>query len=329
MPMDKKIYFAIVGCGNIGRRHAENLRAFPQAVLHAVIDISPESIDWSKAFGVSHFPDLDAYLQTENPTEVFIIATPNGEHTAQALRCLEAKRHVVIEKPMSLSRQDAEKVIFKALQVHRHVFVVMQNRYGYAAAWLRQLIDNRTLGDIYMVQVSCYWNRDERYYKPANWHGTKHLDGGTLYTQFSHFIDMLYWLFGDIQNIRSRFSNFSHQQLTEFEDSGIVNFEFINGGIGSINFSTSVWNKNMESSMTVIASHGSVKIGGQYMEKIEYCHIKDYTLPEEIRETHGTSHMCVIQNVLKVIEGKEAIATNALEGLKVVEMIERIYAAPA
>ena len=100
------------------------------------------------------------------------------------------------------------------------------------------------MGKIYMVQLNCYWNRDERYYQKGNWHGTAQLDGGTLFTQFSHFIDIMYWLFGDITNIRGNFRDFSHQQLTDFGDSGFVSFDFVQGGMGGINYSTSVWNKN-------------------------------------------------------------------------------------
>ena len=159
--------------------------------------------------------------------------------------------------------------------------------------------------------------------------------GGTLFTQFSHFIDLLYWVFGDITDIKASFSSFNHQQLTEFEDSGVINFRFVKGGIGSINFSTSVWDKNLESSMTVIGSNGSVKVGGQYMDKVEYCHIKGYEMPE-LKPTNppndygpykgsAANHHYVIQNVVDVLNGKATITTNALEGLKVVDIIERIY----
>ena len=102
------------------------------------------------------------------------------------------------------------------------------------------------------------------------------MDGGTLFTQFSHFLDIMYWLFGDIKNIQAKFADFNHQKNTSFEDSGFVSFYFVNGGMGSLNFSTAVSEQNFESSMTIIAEHGTVKIGGQYMNEVEYCHVKDY-----------------------------------------------------
>jgi predicted dehydrogenase len=252
------------------------------------------------------------------------------------LLALDAKKHVVIEKPMALHRADAEKVIHKALNVHRHVFAVMQNRYSPPSAWIKQLVESGRLGNVYMVQLNCYWNRDARYYLPDSWHGKKALDGGTLFTQFSHFVDILYWLFGDIKNIKARFAGFNHHGLTEFEDSGIVTFELVNGGIGCINFSTSIWDKNFESSLTIIGEHGSIKIGGQYMDKVEYCHVKDYNMPElpptNPGNDYGTykgsaqNHHYVIENVADVLKGRSSITTNALEGMKVVEIIEKIYA---
>ena len=145
----------------------------------------------------------------------------------------------------------------------------------------------------------------------------------------------MYWLFGDMENIQGKFKDFNHATLTDFEDSGFVNFDFVNGGMGSLNYSTSVWNQNLESSMTIIAEKGSVKIGGQYMDKVEYCHIKDYVMPELAPTNPGNdygaykgsaqNHNFLIENVVDVLHGRGPITTNALEGLKIVDIIERIY----
>jgi predicted dehydrogenase len=191
------------------------------------------------------------------------------------------------------------------------------------------------LGDLYTIQINCFWNRDQRYYTPGNWRGSKQQDGGVLYTQFSHFIDMMYWLFGDIHNIHTKLYNNNHQQLTEFEDSGIVSFEFVKGGAGTINFSTSVFDTNFESSIVVIAQNGTIKIGGQYMDKVSYCHIKDYTMPnlQNTQEANdyghykgsANNHDKVIDNVIRTLNGLEKPHTSAKEGAKVVQIIELIY----
>ncbi len=330
-----KIKFAVVGCGHIGKRHAEMILRNAEAELVALIDVKPFEQLKLEAFNASHFQDLDSFFAAGIECDVVNIATPNGFHVQQALQCLNEKKHVVIEKPMALTKSDAEKVIFKALNVHKHVFAVMQNRYSPPSVWIKNLVESGKLGKIFMVQLNCYWNRDERYYKLESWHGKKDLDGGTLFTQFSHFIDIMYWLFGDITNIQAKFKDFNHAGLTDFEDSGFVSFDFIDGGMGSLNYSTSIWNKNLESTMTIIAENGSVKIGGQYMNEVEICHIKDYTLPELAATNPGNdygaykgsaqNHNFVIENVIDVLKGRNTITVNALEGLKTVDIIERMY----
>ena len=333
--MDKKIKFAVIGCGHIGKRHAEMISRNEECELVALVDVKDKTTLGIEKHNVPFFPSVEELLKADLDFDVVNIASPNGFHAEQSMACLDGRKHVVIEKPIALSRQDAEKVIFKALHVHRHVFAVMQNRYSPPSQWIKDLVESGKLGKVFMVQLNCYWNRDDRYYKPESWHGNKQLDGGTLYTQFSHFIDILYWLFGDIENIQSRLRDFNHATLTDFEDSGFVSFDFVNGGMGCINYSTSVWNQNMESSMTIVAENGSIKIGGQYMNEVEYCHIKDYIMPELAPTNPGNdygaykgsaqNHNYVIANVVDVLKGRDSITTNALEGLKVVDIIERIY----
>ena len=333
-----KVKFAVIGCGHIGKRHAEMIERNEESELVALVDIKPKEQVGIDAYSASFFNSVDELLQSPelNKIDVINIASPNGYHVEHALKCLEAKKHVVIEKPMALNKQDAELVIYKALNVHKQVFAVMQNRYSPPSVWIKDLIESGRLGNIYMVQLNCYWNRDSRYYKAGSWHGKKDLDGGTLFTQFSHFIDLMYWLFGDIKNIHSRFSNFNHKDLTEFrEDSGMIQFDFVNGGSGCMNFSTSIWDKNLESSMTIIAEHGSVKIGGQYMDKVEFCHVKEYEMPVLQQTNPGNdygaykgsaaNHHYIIENVVNVLKNRSVITTNALEGLKVVDIIERMY----
>lgn len=328
------VRFAVIGIGHIGRRHAEMIAQQTESELVAVCDVkSAEALQFKP--NVPLYADVDEMLRQHTDLDVVTVATPNGLHKTHALKVLQAGYHVVVEKPMALSKADAEEVIYTALHKSRHVFGVMQNRYSPPSVWIKELIESKRLGRINMVQINCYWNRDERYYTPDTWHGDKALDGGTLFTQFSHFIDIMYWLFGDITNISARINDFNHQQLTDFEDSGIVSFDFVNGGMGVLNFSTSCWNSNFESSLTILAENGTVKIGGQYMNEVEYCHVKDYELPElpaaNPPNNYGNykgsaaNHSFLIQNVVDVLKGRDTITTNALEGLKVVEIIERIY----
>lgn len=333
--MKEKIKFAVVGCGHIGKRHAEMISRNSDATLAALIDVKPKELLNLDQYDVPFFNSIESFLESDVKTDVVTISTPNGFHASQAIKALEKKNHVVVEKPLALSRKDAEAVIFKSLNVSKQVFAVMQNRYSPPSIWIKDVIDNELLGTVYSVHMNSFWNRDERYYKAESWHGDKDLDGGTLFTQFSHFIDIMYWLFGDITNIKSVMKDFKHQKMTDFEDTGIVNFEFVNGGIGSFNFSSAVWNKNMESSMTIIGAKGAVKIGGQYMNEVEYCHIENYEMPileptnpgNDYGDYKGSAqnHHFVVQNVVDVLQKNKAISTNALEGMKIVDIIERIY----
>jgi len=330
-----QIKFAVVGCGHIGKRHAEMITRDAGAELVALCDIRIKSELGIEQYDVPFFSSIDELLDSNIDIDVVTICTPNGLHAPMAISALESGRHIVVEKPMALSTQEAEHIMHAALRMNRQVFCVMQNRYSPPSVWMKEMVESGRLGEIYMVMLNCYWNRDERYYKPGSWHGTPDLDGGTLFTQFSHFIDMMYWLFDDITDIQARFKDFNHKNLTAFEDSGFVSFRFKRGGMGYLNYSTSIWDKNLESSMTIVAQNGSIKIGGQYMNEVEYCHVKDYQMPELAPTNPGNdygaykgsaqNHNYVIANVVKVLNGREMIATNAMEGLKVVDIIERIY----
>lgn len=362
------IKFSVIGFGHIGRRHATIANEFPNCKVVAVVDVNLEAKE-HELFPKSalYFKSIEYFFDAKVDSDVVIIATPNGFHCSYAIKCLEAGYNVVIEKPMGLSKAECEAVIFKSLQMSKQVFVVKQNRYSPPSKWMKEVVDSGKIGAVLTVQVNCYWNRDNRYYKKReargesreaekrdenfssldsrlsslsndelkNWKGSIALDGGTLFTQFSHFIDIMYWVFGDIKNIKATFADFSHQDTTEFEDSGLVNFDFVNGGLGCINFSTSVWDTNMESSITVVGSKGSFKVGGQYMNEVEYCHIENYTMPElpptNAPNDYGpfkgsaANHHYVIENVVNTLKGRDTITANALEGLKVVDIIERIY----
>lgn len=335
MSTGNKIKFAVVGAGHIGKRHAEMISREEQAELVALVDIRTQEECDALSFDVPFFSSVEEMLEAGLDIDVVNVCTPNGLHASQSLSALASGKHVVCEKPMGLSKDNCEKVIFKALQQNKHVFCVMQNRYSPPSEWIKSVIEEGIMGKIYMVQLNCYWNRDDRYYKKGGWKGTQDLDGGTLFTQFSHFIDIMYWLFGDIDNIQGKFADFTHKDSTDFEDSGFVSFDFTGGGMGCLNYSTAVANQNLESSITIIGENGSVKIGGQYMNEVEVCNIKGYEMPT-LKEANpandygpykgsAANHNFVIKNVIDTLNGNTSATTNALEGLKVVEIIERIY----
>jgi predicted dehydrogenase len=238
MSDSKKITFAVVGCGHIGKRHIAEIRANQNAELIAVCDVKAQSE--FEDFGLPFFGSLDALLLSDLCPDVINICTPNGLHTSQSLMALE-HCNVLVEKPMALSVEDANALIVKEEETENQLFCVMQNRYSPPALWLKSLMNNNILGEIYMVNLNCFWNRDDSYYNSADWRGTMDLDGGTLFTQFSHFIDILFHLFGIVKVKNIILKDFNHGQTTDFEDSGIITFEMQNKAIGNMQFSTAVF----------------------------------------------------------------------------------------
>jgi predicted dehydrogenase len=335
-----KIKFSVIGFGRIGQRHAKIINEYPESELISIIDTEDSQLEKSQNLGIEadHYPSIEEFIsQDEHRSEVVCIATPNGFHTDYSIQLMKAGYHVVIEKPMGISTESCEQVLSTTISTGKQVFVVKQNRYSPPSRWLKDVVDRKVIGDVLMVQTNCYWNRDERYYSTSPWRGTRDLDGGALFTQFSHFIDLLYWVFGDIKKVNAVVKNFTHPDLKDFDDSGFAQFEFINGGIGSLNYSTSCWDQNMESSITVVGTKGSLKVGGQYMNEIEYCHIEDYKMPE-LPETNppndygpykgsAANHHYVIENVVNALKGNSSETTNVFEGMKVVNFIEKIYKA--
>ena len=332
---DRTYKFGIIGQGHIGKRHAEMVRRNKNCELIAVCDILTKEQTGNATISEPYYSSHEEMFHRHPEIEIASICTPNGLHALHSKAALMQGKHIVCEKPMALHTIDCKDILALATQQEKQIFCVMQNRYSPPAVWLKELVSQKRLGEIFLVQLNCYWNRDERYYKKGGWKGSQELDGGTLFTQFSHFIDIMYWLFGDIEAIQARFADFNHQTLTEFEDSGLVTFKFKTGGIGSINYSTAVWNHNLESSISIIGSKGTVKVGGQYMDKVEHCHIQDYNMPElqptsppnDYGDYKGSAnnHHFIIQNVVDTLDGKTTKTTTGEEGLHVVDIIERIY----
>lgn len=328
--------FVVIGVGHIGKRHATLILANPACQLVALIDSRIGFSTGREFTGVPQFASLDDFILAAIPADVLCVCTPNYLHYPHTLKGLALGMHVVCEKPMALKAAHSLHMIAAAEAAGKHIFCVMQNRYSPPAMWLQSILAQNLLGEVYHVQVNCFWNRDARYYTPLSWRGKANQDGGTLFTQFSHFIDMLYWLFGDFKNIRGQFRDFNHQVLTDFEDSGFLQFELERGGFCTFNYSTSVAAENLESSMTIIGEKGSVKIDGQYMNQVSQCQIQDYQMPalpvSEPANNYGpfsgsaANHKYIIDNVVQTLHYNGVASTNAYDGFKVVELIERIYA---
>jgi len=311
---------AIIGLGHIGKRHFQILTNDPRFEVIALADSQVKTHE-----GYQVYQDHLSLFDAHPDLDLVSVCTPNYLHDSISQDALNDGYHVLCEKPIALSRKSAESMINAALNQSRSIFCMMQNRYSPISLWLKEVVDSGALGEIYQTNVTGYWNRDERYYNPSDWKGSKEKDGGTLFTQFAHYVDMLYWLYGDLTIRGAQFENYSHQETIEFEDSGNFQFGFGNRGMGNFQYSTSTWDRNFESSITLLGEKGTVKVGGQYMDKIVYCHIKDYEMPNLVTRSNIENMALVYDNIHAVLSQTSKVMTNAMDGLKVVDIIERIY----
>lgn len=332
----KKIGFAVIGCGNIGMRHLEALSVEPGAVLVAACDIDKKKLlAVQDLYGIEAFSDYKKLLK-EPRVQVVNICTPSHLHAEMAIAAAKAGKHVLAEKPMALTVADCRKMIAAAKKNGTILSVVKQNRHNIPVQLLKKAIEDGVLGKIYAVKCDVLWNRSDEYYSLSDWRGKKHLEGGSLHTQVSHFVDLLLWLFGDIKTANTYAALRGHTKI-DIEDCGTTSLNFANGIIGNLFWTTCVYNKNYEGSILVIAENGTVKIGGQYLNKIEFWDVKSYPLPSGIateetsvyeRANAGarSNHWKVFRDLIAKLNKQKNNAVTAEEGMATVATIEKIYA---
>lgn len=327
--------FAIIGCGAIGSRHAE--RAAACGKLKAVCDVIPEKAgSLARQYGAAAYTHMEDLLQQEKALDVIAVCTPNGLHAAHSIMALKSGHHVLCEKPMALSSADCKQMIDEAVKAGKTLFVVKQNRFNPPVKAVKQMLDEGRLGRICSVQLNCCWNREAGYYRNS-WHGTRELDGGILFTQFSHFIDLLYWMIGDVKEAFSFSDNFLHEDCILFEDTLTAALRFENNTLASLHFSINSYKKNMEGSLMIVAEKGTVKIGGQYLNTLEYLEVEGNPLVNlpagSPANSYGayqgsmSNHDKMYAHVTEVLTKGAVNRFSGHEGLKTVEIIEKIYQA--
>jgi len=328
-----KVKFAIIGCGRIAKRHAEHIAKYGKLI--AVCDnVIEKANEFKNEYGVNSYVSLEEMLNNEPSIEVVAVCSPNGLHHEHTITSLRGGKHVLCEKPMAIALHHCGEMIHEAEKANKRLFVVKQNRFNPPIVALKNALDGEKLGRILNMQLSCFWNRNNEYYQNS-WKGSKELDGGTLFTQFSHFIDLLYWLIGDIKDVHAFGANQIHDGIIDFEDTGVIAVKFHNDVLGTINYTVNSHEQNMEGSLTIFGENGTVKIGGKYLNELEYQNIKDYKiegLPKgNPANSYGkyqgsmSNHAQVYENLVDVLQNEGVIATHGFEGLKTVEIIEKIY----
>ncbi|MFN3665227.1 MAG: Gfo/Idh/MocA family protein [Sediminibacterium sp.] len=319
----QKTKFALIGCGRVAMRHLDMISKLGELV--AVCDINESAAkETAEKYHASFYSSIESFVQAKHLTDVVVICTPNGMHAQHAICFLELGFHVLVEKPMALSVTDATRMINAAKKHKRFLFTVLQNRFNVPIVALYKAIHQGRLGKIFSVQVNCFWNRDSIYYKNHSWHGDAALDGGVLFTQFSHFIDLILWYFGSVSAIHVFAHNVNHRYTQLEADEGIVSLRFENGILGSLQFSINTYQQNMEGSLTLIGEKGTVKIGGAYLNNIVYQDIENKI---EVEAAMPAPLEMVYQSMLRTLHNGEAYYTSPEESLAVVQLIEQIHAA--
>jgi UDP-N-acetyl-2-amino-2-deoxyglucuronate dehydrogenase len=327
--------FAVIGIGNIGKKHVESISGITAAKLVAVCDIDPDKNDVSiKAKNIKFYTDYKQLIDLQG-IDIVCIATPHGLHAQMAIDCMRAGKHVIVEKPMALNSTDCDLMNEVSNQTNKKLFVVKQNRFNLPIIATSEAIEKKKLGQIYLIQCNVFWNRGEEYYSESDWRGINNLEGGALYTQVSHFIDLFILWFGDINEANTIIDTLHHK--IEIEDTGVSSIRFKSGILGTLAWTNNVYNKNFEGSITIIGEKGTIKIGGKYLNEIEYWDVKSYPKPingdliEKVNDygtyqgsssNHNKMFIEIIGNFIEsrkgVVEGNEGkqtiIATELIYG---------------
>ncbi len=326
--------FALIGCGRIGGRHAEIIGQ--HGVLVAVCDIDEQRANAfaEKYHAEKFYKHCEMLAALQGKIDVVVICSPNGLHAAQSIDALEHGCHVLCEKPMALTSREADAMMEASHKAGKRLWVVKQNRFNPPVQAVKQMLDEGRLGKIFSVQLNCFWNRPEDYYKDS-WKGTLDLDGGTLYTQFSHFVDLLIWFFGKLTPTAVQLDNFHHQNTIQFEDTGVVIGRFSSGTIASIHYTVNAYRQNMEGSITIFGERGTVKIGGQYLNELDYQQLEGEPItglatgnpPNQYGSYVGSmsNHPLVYQNLMEVLHNNGSMINSMEEAAAAVELIEGIY----
>ena len=330
-----KLRFAVVGCGHIGKRHISVICNEEDALLAAVCDIDIEKmkLDDISENGVVSYTDFERMLE-DSDFDIICICTPHGLHAQMSRKSAMAKKHILVEKPMGLSVAESEEMIRTAEENKVRLFVVKQNRFNTPIKLTHKALRENRLGKIFMVQCNVMWNRNQDYYKQSSWRGKKLSEGGALHTQVSHFIDLMVWWFGTIKESKTIMDTLNHD--IEIEDAGVSALRFENGVIGSLFWTTCVYNVNYEGSITIIGEKGTIKIGGKYLNEIEFWDVQSYPLPTDQEfvdkpNEYGTyqgsssNHDQLIHNLIsQIIEDRKGVVEGE-EGMKTIKAIEKIY----
>jgi len=326
--------FALVGCGRIAKRHSE-LLGFNQiqgAKLVAVCDIIEEKAKKiAEQFNVPHFTDMDEMLSKVD-IDVVSILTESGYHAKHTIQIAKYRKHIVVEKPMALTLNDADAMIKACDKAGIKLFIVKQNRFNVPVVKAREALEAGRFGKLVLGTVRVRWCRPQSYYDQDKWRGTWALDGGVITNQASHHIDLLEWMMGEVESVQAMST--TALVKIEAEDTAIVNLRFKNGALGIIEATTAARPKDLEGSLSILGEGGSVEIGGFAVNQMK---VWNFTEPQEgddeVMEkysvnppnVYGFGHQAYYEHVVDSILNGTKQLVDGLQGRLSLELINAIY----
>lgn len=329
---NRKIKMALVGCGRIANNHFGAMEAHRDNIeLVGVCDIDPQALQQAvERTGATGYGCLKDLLQ-QCDADLIVLTTPSGLHAHQAVAALEAGFHVMSEKPMATRLHDGERMVQAADKAGKRLFVVKQNRLNATLQLLKRAVDEKRFGKIHMVHLNVFWTRPQEYYNQGNgWRGTWEFDGGAFMNQASHYVDLVEWLIGPVQDVQAMTS--THRDI-EAEDTGVLNIRWRNGALGSMAVTMCTYPKNLEGSITILGETGTVRVGGVAVNDIQewqFADSRDYdaqvkTANYETTSVYGFGHPLYYKNVIDVMRGDAKPITDGREGLKSLELLIAAY----
>ena len=312
------INVVLVGLGHIAKRHAEAISNTEGIQLYGVCDAIDNALLAFETDG-KKFTNLDDVLQ-DDFVDVVVLTTPSWLHHSMTLDALNHDKVVLCEKPLALTSQDVNDIIKQSLDTSIPVWVILQQRYAPAVQYLEQLLSPEKLGTPHLVQINCLWNRGEQYFD-SPWKGERSKDGGALFNQFSHYIDLVTYLFGSVYSVSCITRNFNHPYI-DFEDSGVAHFTMESGALVTLNYTTSAWDKNFENSITVIASEGNITLSGQGLTEVT-AHAS-FDLPK-MDMSVSAGHKRVYEEVVRYFWDGACDLPRAVESKHTTRIIEALY----
>ncbi|CAN7185598.1 Gfo/Idh/MocA family protein [Rhizobacter sp. LjRoot28] len=325
---DRKLRLALVGCGRIARSHIDALRQHAdRAEWVAVCDTQPEALARAVAdTGAPGFASLDELLQGSAP-DLVVLATPSGLHPQQAIRVARAGRHVLSEKPMATKWDEGVAMVQACRDAGVKLFVVKQNRLNATLQLVKRAVDQGRFGRLAMVAVNVFWTRPQAYYDAAPWRGRWDMDGGAFMNQASHYVDMVDWLVGPVDNVHAYTATLARN--IEAEDTGVMSLRLRSGALASINVTMLTHGKNFEGSITLLGERGTVRVGGVAVNKIEHW---EFDTPHEddarvaqasygVESVYGPGHPLYYDNVIRTLRGEAHAEVDGYEGLRSLEVL--------